>query len=82
MNTVNLKIDNCMNCPHHFTDGILTADPFEHEKGCFCSKVRDEKNYECYGQYYKLVAADDWHLEKYTQVPDWCPLLTENKYME
>ena len=76
-NTVTFKIENCMDCPNHYVEGILTADSFEHESGCFCKKVKEDRaeRQHFHRQEYKMVACDDWHLEKYTQIPDWCPLI-------
>ena len=46
----------------------------EHEYGVYCSKVEDNNSYNGRN---KLVAADDWDVEKYSQVPDWCPIKCE-----
>lgn len=77
MNIATIKIDNCLNCPHHFVDRIWTADSFEHESGCFCMLVREDDmvKKEFHRQEQKMVGCDDWHLERYTKVPDWCPLI-------
>lgn len=79
-NTVTLKLENCMDCPNHFTAGILTADSFEHEVGCFCKLVKEDRpeKQHFHRQESKMVGCDDWHLERYTQVPDWCPLLKKD----
>ena len=34
-----------------------------------CKLVKDVNGYD------KLVAGDDWHLRRYTDIPDWCPKL-------
>lgn len=70
MNTVNFVISNCLDCPFAYTEQIYTPDPFEHETGCYCSKTEDKNSYN---EKHKLVAADDWRLENYTMIPDWCP---------
>ena len=71
-NKVYFEIDNCCGCPYHYKEQIYTPDPFEHETGVFCSQVNDN---ESYNKRHKLVAADDWNVEKYSQIPDWCPML-------
>ena len=63
MNEVKLIITNCMKCPYHYVEKIYTPDSFEHEEGCYCEISN------------KLVVADDWNLEKWANIPDWCPLV-------
>ena len=65
-NTYTKIIDNCLSCEHHFVQRIWTPDSWEHEYGCYCEKKNN-----------KLVGSDDWHLEKYTDIPDWCPMLNK-----
>lgn len=72
MNKVCFEIENCCDCPNHYIEKIDTPDPFEHEEGVYCSKV-DDKN--SYNKCHKLVVADDWNVKKWSQIPDWCPLL-------
>lgn len=48
---------------------IYTPDSWDHEEGCYCKLVKDVNGYD------KLVAGDDWHLRRYTDIPDWCPKL-------
>ena len=74
-NKVCFEIDNCRDCRYHYKEHIYTPDPWEHETGLYCSKVEDKKSYN--GKH-KLVAADDWDVEKYSQIPDWCPRLKNN----
>ena len=82
MNVVNIVINNCLNCPYHYVEGILTADSWEHETGCYCKMVEDKdtKNWSSNGKH-KLVASDDWHLERYTQIPDWCPYCNDTIFL-
>lgn len=40
MNIATLHIENCLDCPHCYTDRILTADSFEHEEGAYCRFTR------------------------------------------
>lgn len=79
MNTVNIKIENCLDCPHCYTYGILTSDSFEHEEGAYCRKVED-KSLNGFGKNgtHKLICSDDWDLRKYAKIPDWCPMLKED----
>ena len=56
MNTVNFIISNCLDCPFAYTEQIYTPDPFEHEIGCYCSKIEDKNSYN---KKHKLVAGDD-----------------------
>lgn len=72
MNKVTFEITNCCNCPNHYVEHIYTPDPWEHEEGVYCSKVLDS---DSYNHKHKLVCADDWNVEKYADIPDWCPLL-------
>lgn len=71
-NKVYIEIANCCDCPYHYKEQIYTSDWFEHEMGVYCSKVADDKSYN---KQHKLVAADDWNIREYTQVPDWCPII-------
>lgn len=76
MNTAVLRIENCLDCPHCYTDRILTADSFEHEEGAYCKMVVD-KSTQGFGKngMHKLICTDDWDLRQYAGVPSWCPLL-------
>ena len=74
-NQVTICINNCKECTSHYTEKIYTSDSFEHITGLFCSKVED-KNSE--NHKHKLVAEDDWDVYKYSEIPDWCPLLDKN----
>lgn len=72
MNKVYFEIDNCCKCPYSYQERIYTPDSFEHETGVYCSKTEDKKSYN---RLHKLVAEDDWDVEKYANIPNWCPLL-------
>lgn len=76
MNEVIVRIDNCLKCINCYTAPILTTDSFEHEEGAYCKLVSDRSTsgFGKNGQH-KLIGSDDWHLENYTQIPNWCPLL-------
>lgn len=76
MNIATLRIENCLDCPHCYTNRILTADSFEHEEGAYCSEVVD-KSTNGFGKngQHKLIGSDDWNLRSYTKIPRWCPLL-------
>lgn len=80
MNEVTFKIDNCLKCNNCYTAPILTADSFEHEEGAYCKLVKDP-SFDGFGKNgeHKLIGSDDWHLENYTHIPDWCPLLNKPK---
>lgn len=71
-NKVIFEITNCCSCPYHYKEQIYTADSWEHELGVYCSKVVDKNSYN---HQHKLVCADDWNVEKYADIPNWCPLL-------
>lgn len=70
MNTVSFTIDNCCDCPYHYTEKIYTPDPWDHEIGVYCSQVVDKNSYN---KKNKLVASDDYDIRKYSKIPDWCP---------
>jgi len=72
MNKVCFDIDNCCDCPNHYKERIYTADSWEHEEGVYCSKVEDKNSNN---KQHKLVVSDDWNVRKWSQIPDWCPLL-------
>lgn len=72
MNIISFGIDNCCDCPYSYTENIYTPDSFEHEEGIYCSKVDDTNSYN---KKNKLIVADDWDIRKWSQIPDWCPLL-------
>lgn len=72
MNKVIFEIDNCCNCPHSYQERVYMPDPFELETGVYCSKVEDRRSYN---KKHKLVVADE-DVERWAQIPDWCPLLT------
>lgn len=69
MNSFTIIITNCLDCPNHDVRPIYTPDSWDHEEGCYCKLVKDQKGHD------KLVAGDDWHLRRYTDIPDWCPKL-------
>lgn len=69
MNSFTITITNCLDCPDHYIRPIYTPDSWDHEEGCYCKFVKDVNGYD------KLVAGDDWHLRRYTDIPDWCPKL-------
>lgn len=43
MNKVCFEIDNCCDCPYHYTERVYTPDPWEHETGVYCSKLEDKR---------------------------------------
>lgn len=71
-NTIYLEITTCCQCPNHYKERIYTADSWEHVTGAYCSKVEDTAS--C-NKRNKLIAEDNWNVDKYMQIPDWCPLL-------
>ena len=71
MNKVVFEITNCCCCPYHYVEPIYTPDPWEHEEAVYCSKTIDEET----DTGNKIVCADGWNLDKYADIPDWCPLL-------
>lgn len=73
-NKVCFEIDNCCDCPNHYKEKIYTPDPWEHETGVYCSKVEDKNSYN---KQHKLIVADEWDVKKWSQIPDWCPLLSQ-----
>ena len=80
LNVITVEIKNCLDCPHSLVSDIFTADSWDHEMGCFCKKAVDEKYKKDWTNItrsgvlpYRCVGSDDWHLRKYTDVPDWCP---------
>lgn len=75
-NVVTFQIDNCKDCKNHYVERIYTADSFEHESGLYCSCVKDDKSYN---KKHKLVASDDIDVTKYSQIPNWCPLLNKDE---
>lgn len=72
MNIVNMRIENCCDCPKSYCEKIYTPDPFEHEEGLFCSKVPDTNSYN---RKNKMIVSDEWDVKRYATIPDWCPLL-------
>jgi len=72
--SIKIELENCCDCPHHYIEKIYTPDPFEHEEGCYCAKVEDKNSYN---KRHKLVVADDWDIRKWSEIPNWCPLLRE-----
>lgn len=70
MNSYLVRVTNCLDCQDHVVLPIYTPDSWDHEEGCYCTLVKDKDKP-------KLVAGDDWHLRKYTDIPDWCPKLFE-----
>lgn len=63
-------IDNCLDCEYCETDRICSPDSFDHDEGAYCKKVSNNGKH-------RLIAVDDWDLRKYTQIPNWCPKLSE-----
>ena len=80
---ITFEVENCAKCPFHERHSIVTADSFEHESGIYCSLVEDQGDswwhYTYDGKIAKrLVVADDWHPERYANVPGWCPFLIKH----
>ena len=74
MNKICLEINNCCDCPYHYIERVYTPDPWDHDEGVFCSKVKDVSSEN---RKHKMVASDGWNLRKWSQIPDWCPLLNK-----
>ena len=66
-----LKIKNCCDCPYSYTKPVYTPDSWEHETGIYCRKIKDKEEKD------KLIVADDWDLRKWSQIPDYCPLINK-----
>ena len=72
-NELIITINNCAQCSNHCIERIYTADSFEHEMGLYC-KATPQSNKPG-----RLVASDDRDVTKYSDIPDWCPMLPCNK---
>lgn len=77
---IELEVDKCFKCPFHEKHQIMTAYSFEHEIGIYCSKVDDKSDSWARNTHdgrvdKKLVAIDDWYVDKCSNVPDWCPFI-------
>ena len=83
MSSVNIKIDNCLDCPHCVTG----MDPDPHDSFCMddmysaCTKVKNDRqntnsNHGADRQEHKIItcAARPYQLRKESKVPYWCPL--------
>ena len=84
MTKVHLVIKTCTHCQPSRKHQIWTPDSFEHVSGIYCDKVNDatdsweRRTYD--GRIEKkLIASDDWDVDKYAYIPDWCPLLPAAK---
>lgn len=82
---ITFEVDNCLNCPYCEKHQLMTPDSFEHEVGAFCSQteaISKEWVHETYDGIIskRMIGCDDWHLEQYTKVPDWCPFILQ-QYM-
>ena len=73
-NTYSIEINNCCKCPYHYQERVYTPDSFEMVFGCYCSKVEDEHSYN---RKHKLVVADE-DVERWAEIPDWCPILSKS----
>lgn len=71
-NTLTVNITNCKDCKNHYCERIYTADSFEHEEGMYCSLVTDKNSYN---HKHRLIASDDIDVTRYSDIPDWCPML-------
>lgn len=77
-NEVSVKFTQCKDCNHSHVEAILTADSFEHESGIYCGKCKEPRPEERWGVHStddRLIASDEWDPRKYSDIPDWCPLL-------
>ncbi len=64
-----LKIDNCMDCPHHREEGgacCYTGDSFDMTDTRIVCKLAKNR---------VIDGCDRRHKRSETTVPDWCPLL-------
>lgn len=52
MNSFTITVTNCLDCPDHDVRPIYTPDSWDHEEGCYCKLVKDQKGHD------KLVAGD------------------------
>lgn len=61
---VNLKIENCGQCPYKVTVRHYTADPFETEFDWRCKKNNNA-----------VIVTLDWNDKTRPDIPKWCPLI-------
>lgn len=72
-----IRVENCINCPCSEQHQMVAPDSFEHNTGVFCSKVEDSEleRYTYDGIITKkLVFSYEWPSEiEGHKIPDWCP---------
>ena len=79
--TVNLKIDNCQDCPHYRTiTSEYTGDSFDMaDEDSLCTHPKTVGRRACKGAHEAvwgrpIVVSERWLKRTDTVVPKWCPL--------
>ena len=69
---VKYEIDNCLDCPHHL-DGIdcTTEDEFCYDDHIVVCELANDKEI--------TTQCRPYNLRKECRIPDWCPLIKEEK---
>jgi hypothetical protein len=86
-NTVNIQINNCVQCPHH----EIIGDPDPYDSFCsddmavICKKTTSNPRYDENSEYAAnrqnhrcvTVSCRPYRVIDESAIPNWCPLLTE-----
>lgn len=78
---VTLKIDNCLDCPHHKIVPSVIFDSWDSaDEDVVCTKVQGEHEYR-YGLMpgRPVVVMERWKLREQATIPKWCPLIRGKK---
>ncbi len=84
-----VKIDNCINCPHHKRiTSAYTGDSFDMaDEDSICVNPATSRRSDQRGAHETvhgrmIYGSERWWKKEYTAVPDWCPLLPKQKAAE
>ena len=59
-------ISNCFDCKSCTIKSMSDPVSMEYEEGVYCIEAN------------KLIGSNDWYLERYTRIPEWCPFISED----
>ena len=77
--SITLKIENCLDCPHHKTlpdPGADSFDAMDEQVVCTLTKALPDAYPNPYGEGFRpILRAERWNIREQCSVPDWCPLI-------
>jgi hypothetical protein len=69
MVNVVIELKSCKECPYFKTANQWSSDGWDRMEDWICTKMNDKK----------IQGAVEWHEESKIKIPDWCPILVNEK---